>query len=138
MDYSDSDGYKAMVARKLTELGLSRKDMVKSLDICLLMSIEELEKIETNYNNVAVMAGWFGQLKPIYDKKLTYSKMRIIELDKAACETSDYIFNLSNLASGSSSFWISSSFFVKSLTFLMISFLFIGALSLLGSLLHLL
>ena len=59
--------------------------------------VEELEKIETNYNNVAVMAGWFGQLKPIYDKKLTYSKMRIIELDKAACETSDYIFNLSNL-----------------------------------------
>jgi hypothetical protein len=48
MDYSDSDGYKAMVARKLTELGLSRKDMVKSLDICLLMSIEELEKIEEN------------------------------------------------------------------------------------------
>ena len=48
MDYSDSDGYKAMVARKLTELGLSRKDMVKSLDICLLMSIEQLEKIEEN------------------------------------------------------------------------------------------
>ena len=48
MDYSDSDGYKAMVARKLTELGLSRKDMVKSLDICLLMSVEQLEKIEEN------------------------------------------------------------------------------------------
>ena len=59
--------------------------------------IEELEKIETNYDNVAVMAGWFGQLKSIYDKKLTYSKMRIVELDKQACETSDYIFNLSNL-----------------------------------------
>ena len=36
MDYSDSDGYKAMVARKLTELELSRNDMVKCLDICLL------------------------------------------------------------------------------------------------------
>ena len=48
MDYSDSDGYKAMVARKLTELELSRKDMVKSLDICLLMSVEQLEKIEEN------------------------------------------------------------------------------------------
>jgi hypothetical protein len=59
--------------------------------------IEELTKIKTNYNNVAVIAGWFGQIKSIYDKKLTYAKMRIIELDKSACETSDYIFNLSNL-----------------------------------------
>ena len=48
MDYSDSDGYKAMVARKLTELELSRNDMVKCLDICLLMSIEQLEQIEEN------------------------------------------------------------------------------------------
>jgi len=48
MDYSDSDGYKAMVARKLTELELSRKDMIKSLDTCLLMTIEQLEKIDEN------------------------------------------------------------------------------------------
>jgi hypothetical protein len=48
MDYSDSNGYKAMVARKLTELELSRNDMVKCLDICLLMSIEQLEQIEEN------------------------------------------------------------------------------------------
>ena len=59
--------------------------------------IEELAKIKTNYDNVAVMAGWYGQIKSIYDKRLTYAKMRIIELDKTACETSDYIFNLSNL-----------------------------------------
>lgn len=59
--------------------------------------IEELAKLDTNYNNVLVLAGWFGQLKNIYDKKLTYAKMRIAELDKQACETSDYIFNLSNL-----------------------------------------
>ena len=59
--------------------------------------IEELAKIESNYDNVAVMAGWFGQIKTIYDKRLTYSKMRIIELDKKACETSDYIFNIANL-----------------------------------------
>jgi hypothetical protein len=43
------------------------------------------------------MAGWFGQLKNIYDKRLTYAKMRIAEIDKSACETSDYIFNLTNL-----------------------------------------
>jgi hypothetical protein len=59
--------------------------------------VEELAKINTNYDNVAVMAGWFGQIKTIYDKRLTYSKMRILELDKEACETSDYIFNITNL-----------------------------------------
>jgi hypothetical protein len=59
--------------------------------------IDELSKINTPFFNVAVLAGWFGQLKNIYDKKLTYRKMRIVELDKHACETSDYIFNLSNL-----------------------------------------
>lgn len=59
--------------------------------------VEELSKINSNYDNVAVMAGWFGQLKTIYDKRLTYSKMRIIELDRIACEISDYIFNITNL-----------------------------------------
>lgn len=64
--------------------------------------IEELENVRQKlddpvYKNVLVMAGWFGQLKSIYDKKLTYRKMRIAELDKSACETSDYIFNLSEL-----------------------------------------
>ena len=59
--------------------------------------IEELSKIRTKYDNVLVMAGWFGQIKSIYDKKLTYSKMRIIELDRVACELSDYSFNLSSL-----------------------------------------
>jgi len=62
-----------------------------------LWLIEELAKIDTNYDNVAIMAGWFGQLKAIYEKKCTYAKMRIVEVDKSACETSDYIFNLSNL-----------------------------------------
>lgn len=59
--------------------------------------IDELAKINTNYDNVLIMAGWFGQLKTVYEKRLTYAKMRIAELDRNACETSDYIFNLSNL-----------------------------------------
>lgn len=64
--------------------------------------IEELENVRQRlddpvYKQVVVMAGWFGQLKTIYDKKLTYRKMRIVEIDKAACEASDYIFNLSEL-----------------------------------------
>ena len=46
--YSDVDGYKAMVARELTTLELSRNDMVKSLDIALEMNIDQLEQIEKN------------------------------------------------------------------------------------------
>ena len=64
--------------------------------------IGELENVRQQlqdpvYKQVVVMAGWFGQLKTIYDKKLTYRKMRIVEMDKTACEASDYIFNLSEL-----------------------------------------
>ena len=59
--------------------------------------VEQLALIDSNYANVAVMAGWFGQIKTIYDQRLTYSKMRIVELDRSACETSDYVFNISNL-----------------------------------------
>jgi len=64
--------------------------------------INELDKVrsqltDTAYYNVLVIAGWFGQLRSIYDKKLTYRKMRFLDIDKSACETSDYIFNLSSL-----------------------------------------
>ena len=64
--------------------------------------IEELENVRQKlpdpvYKQVAVFAGWYGQLKSVYDKRLTYRKMRIVELDRLACETSDYIFNLSEL-----------------------------------------
>jgi hypothetical protein len=59
--------------------------------------VEELAKIKTAYNNVAVMAGWFGQLQFIFSNNLAYEKMRIIEIDRQACELSDYVFNLTNL-----------------------------------------
>ena len=64
--------------------------------------IEELENVRQSlsnpvYKQVMVMAGWFGQIKSIYDARLTYRKMRIIELDRSACEVSDYIFNLAEL-----------------------------------------
>ena len=72
MDYSDSDGYKAMVARKLTELGLSRKDMVKSLDICLLMSVEELEKIEENLSKKQRKTKFGKAIKMIIEIKKDY------------------------------------------------------------------
>ena len=59
--------------------------------------IEELKKIQPFYENVVVMAGWFGQLKPMFDERLSCKKTRIIEIDKEACQASDYIYNLSNL-----------------------------------------
>jgi hypothetical protein len=61
--------------------------------------INELAKISPTYNNVVILAAWFGQLKHIYDNKISYKKIRVVELDKSACETSDYIFNISDLES---------------------------------------
>ena len=72
MDYSDSDGYKAMVARKLTELELSRNDMVKCLDICLLMSNEQLEKIEENLSKKQRKTKFGKAIKMIIDIKKDY------------------------------------------------------------------
>ena len=72
MDYSDSDGYKAMVARKLTELELSRKDMVKSLDICLLMSVEQLEKIEENLSKKQRKTKFGKAIKMVIEIKKDY------------------------------------------------------------------
>jgi hypothetical protein len=64
--------------------------------------IDELTKIKDNipagcFHNILILAGWFGQLRSIYDKKLTYRKMRFLDIDRSACQTSDYIFNLSDL-----------------------------------------
>jgi hypothetical protein len=72
MDYSDSDGYKAMVARKLTQLELSRKDMIKSLDICLLMSIEQLEKIEENLSKKQRKTKFGKAIKMVIEIKKDY------------------------------------------------------------------
>ena len=72
MDYSDSDGYKAMVARKLTELELSRNDMVKCLDVCLLMTIEQLEKIEENLSKKQRKTKFGKAIKMIIEIKKDY------------------------------------------------------------------
>jgi hypothetical protein len=59
--------------------------------------VEELTKINSHFANVLVLAGWFGQIKSIYNNLLTYNKMRIVDIDRFSCNVSDYIFNLSNL-----------------------------------------
>ena len=72
MDYSDSDGYKAMVARKLTVLELSRNDMLKSLDIALLMSLEQLEKIENSLSKNQRKTKFGKAISMIIDIKKNY------------------------------------------------------------------
>jgi hypothetical protein len=59
--------------------------------------IDQLAQIQSNWDRVVVFAGWYGQLKLIYDRRLTYRQMRILELDRQACEFSDHVFNLGNL-----------------------------------------
>lgn len=59
--------------------------------------VEELSKIKEHFANVLILASWFGQLKSFYDGRLSYNKMRMVDIDKSSCEISDYIFNLSNL-----------------------------------------
>jgi predicted membrane-bound spermidine synthase len=59
--------------------------------------IDQLAHVQAHYKQVAVLAGWFGQIKSIYDQQLTYGKMRIVELDPSACEISDHVFNANNL-----------------------------------------
>lgn len=86
-----------MYSRANTNIEVLNDALSRSQIKSKIWLIEELAKINSNYDNVVIMAGWLGQLKSIYDKKLTYAKMRIIEMDRSACETSDYIFNLSNL-----------------------------------------
>lgn len=59
--------------------------------------VEELVKIQTSFNNIALLAGWFGQLRFILEKSITFNKLRNVELDQSACEISDYVFNLYGL-----------------------------------------
>lgn len=62
-----------------------------------LWLVEELAKIETNHSQVMVLAGWYGQFKSMYVKKLTYNKMRFVDMDMVSCEISDSVFNLYDL-----------------------------------------
>lgn len=59
--------------------------------------VQELAHVQAHYKQVAVLAGWFGQIKSIYEQQLAYGKMRVVELDRSACEISDHVFNASNL-----------------------------------------
>jgi hypothetical protein len=62
--------------------------------------VDELEQISKHYDNVVLLAGWYGQLIELFGDstdKITFSKFRNIEIDKDACYESDYNFNLRRL-----------------------------------------
>ena len=63
--YSDSDGIKAMFARELTKLELSRNDMVKSLDIALYMTNDQLNNIIKNLSKNQLKTKFGQALKMI-------------------------------------------------------------------------
>jgi len=70
--YYDEDGVKAYVARELTKLELSRNDMVKSLDIALNMTLEQLEQIEENLSKKQRKTKFGKAIKMIIEIKKDY------------------------------------------------------------------
>lgn len=58
--------------------------------------VNELSKIKTDFNNIIILAGWYGQLIK-YFSKINYQQIRIVDIDKQACLASDDIFNLNLL-----------------------------------------
>jgi hypothetical protein len=54
---------------------------------------KELANIKTNYNDIMVMAAWYGQVRSILDVMLTYNRMRLLDIDPVNCAISDNVFN---------------------------------------------
>jgi hypothetical protein len=54
---------------------------------------KELANIKTNYNDIMVMASWYGQVRSILDVMLTYNRMRLLDIDPVSCAISDNVFN---------------------------------------------
>lgn len=102
---NENNNYKDNIFRSIVDFKKKVGDDIVMVDVMSrsqvkskVWLIEELEKISSSYNNVLIMAGWFGQLNALFDQKIEYNKIRIVELDKNACEVSDQIFNLHRLA----------------------------------------
>jgi hypothetical protein len=57
--------------------------------------VTELAKIKTDFKVVFLLAGWYGQLRKFFDlANISYDKMRVVDIDPAACAVSDKIFNI--------------------------------------------
>lgn len=59
--------------------------------------IEQLKAINIHWTSIVIMAGWYGQLVPLFEQILTFDRARIVELDPAACRHSDQVVNLDKI-----------------------------------------
>jgi hypothetical protein len=59
--------------------------------------IEELLAVKLYWPNVVIMAGWYGQLVPLFEQMLTFDRARIVELDPDACRHSDQVVNVDKI-----------------------------------------
>lgn len=62
--------------------------------------VDELANINGHYDKIALLAGWYGQLVELLGDevdKITFHKLRNVEIDIDACYESDYNFNLRRL-----------------------------------------
>jgi hypothetical protein len=58
--------------------------------------VTELSKINKDYNNILILAGWYGQLVKYFDS-INYDKARIVDVDKFSCIVSDSIINMDKI-----------------------------------------
>lgn len=61
--------------------------------------VNELANISNYYYNIVLLAGWYGQLVDLFstNNKISFRKIRNVEIDRDACMESDYNFNLNRI-----------------------------------------
>lgn len=58
----------------------------------------ELAKIKKEFDTIFLLAGWYGQLLNYLNiAGITFDKARVIDIDPAACQVSDKIFNIDKI-----------------------------------------
>jgi hypothetical protein len=84
---------------------------IENLEICDAFSrgqvqskiwmTKELRKINIFFDNILVIGSWYGQIVFYFDDILDdigYKKIRLLDIDKTACQVSDTFFNYDKLA----------------------------------------
>ena len=59
--------------------------------------VQELSTIQEKFNNILIIASWFGQLVKTFENYIDFDTVRCMDIDKNACNTSDTIFNFDNI-----------------------------------------
>ena len=58
----------------------------------------ELANVKKDFKAVFLLAGWFGQARLFFDLEgISYTEMRVIDIDPVACQVSDQIFNIDQI-----------------------------------------